>query len=80
GQHWQMEGLIDFGDLVSTWRVADLSVTCAALLHHAECDPLYILPAIGAYHAINPIKTEELQALWPMILPRTPVLVLSSEQ
>ncbi|MEE4104373.1 aminotransferase [Pseudomonas viridiflava] len=79
-RQWQMQGLIDFGDLLTTWRVADLSVTCAALLHHAEGDPLYILPAIQAYHAINPLKTEELQALWPLIVARSAVLVLSSEQ
>ncbi|AVI87394.1 hypothetical protein BTW15_19340 [Pseudomonas syringae pv. tomato] len=79
-RQWQMQGLIDFGDLVSTWRVADLSVTCAALLHHAEGDPLYILPAIRAYHALNPLKREELQALWPLIVARSAVLVLSSEQ
>jgi 4-aminobutyrate aminotransferase-like enzyme/Ser/Thr protein kinase RdoA (MazF antagonist) len=77
---WQLQGLIDFGDLVSTWRIADLSVTCAALLHHAEGDPLYILQAIQAYHAINPLKREELQALWPLIVARSAVLVLSSEQ
>jgi len=77
---WQLQGLIDFGDLVSTWRIADLSVTCAALLHHAEGDPLYILPAIQAYHAINPLQLEELQALWPLIVARSAVLVLSSEQ
>ncbi|WP_439851683.1 aminotransferase [Pseudomonas syringae] len=79
-RQWQMQGLIDFGDLVRTWRVADLSVTCAALLHHAEGDPLYILPAIRAYQALNPLKTEELQALWPLIVARSAVLVLSSEQ
>ncbi|MFJ3482594.1 aminotransferase [Pseudomonas sp. NPDC090202] len=78
--HWQLQGLIDFGDLVSTWRITDLSVTCAALLHHADGDPLYILPAIQAYHAINPLQTEELQALWPLIVARSAVLVLSSEQ
>jgi len=77
---WQLQGLIDFGDLVNTWRVADLSVTCAALLHHAEGDPLYILPAIRAYHALNPLQLEELQALWPLIIARSAVLVLSSEQ
>jgi 4-aminobutyrate aminotransferase-like enzyme/Ser/Thr protein kinase RdoA (MazF antagonist) len=77
---WQLQGLIDFGDLVRTWRIADLSVTCAALLHHAEGDPLYILPAIQAYHAINPLQPEELQALWPLIVARSAVLVLSSEQ
>ncbi|HEY0287510.1 MAG TPA: phosphotransferase, partial [Pseudomonas sp.] len=79
-RQWQLQGLIDFGDLVSTWRVADLSVTCAALLHHAEGDPLYILAAIEAYQAINPLQREELQALWPLIVARSAVLVLSSEQ
>ncbi|SQF93792.1 class III aminotransferase [Paucimonas lemoignei] len=77
---WRLQGLIDFGDLVTTWRIADLSGTCAALLHHAEGDPLYILPAIRAYHAINPLQLEELQALWPLIIARSAVLVLSSEQ
>lgn len=79
-RQWRMQGVIDFGDLVTTWRIADLSVTCAALLHHAEGDPLYILPAIRAYHAINPLKPEELQALWPLIVARSTVLVLSAEQ
>ncbi|MFY1666104.1 aminotransferase [Pseudomonas sp. Pseu.R1] len=77
---WQLQGLIDFGDLVSTWRIADLSVTCAALLHHADGDPLYILHAVQAYHAINPLRVEELKALWPLIVARSAVLVLSSEQ
>lgn len=79
-RHWQLQGLIDFGDLLTTWRVADLSVTCAALLHHAGGDPLYILPAISAYHALNPLRLEELKALWPLIVARATVLVLSSEQ
>ncbi len=79
-QMWQLRGLIDFGDLVRTWRIADLSVTCAALLHHAEGDPLYILPAVQAYHAINSLQPEELKALWPLIVARSAVLVLSSEQ
>ncbi|WP_341960667.1 aminotransferase [Pseudomonas sp. RC10] len=77
---WQLQGLIDFGDVVRTWRIADLSVSCAALLHHAEGDPLYILPAIQAYHRINPLQIEELKALWPLIVNRSAVLVLSSEQ
>lgn len=79
-RQWQLQGLIDFGDLVTTWRVADLSVTCAALLHHADGNPLYILPAIQAYQAINPLHLEELQALWPLIVARAAILVLSSEQ
>ncbi|WP_369301772.1 aminotransferase [Pseudomonas sp. N2-5-1-1] len=79
-QHWQVQGVIDFGDLVHTWRIADLSVTCAALLHHADGDPFAILPAIQACHAVTPLQREELQALWPLIVARAAVLVLSSEQ
>jgi len=79
-RHWQVRGVIDFGDLVHTWRIADLSVTCAALLHHAEGDPFAILPAIQACHAVTPLEPAELQALWPLIVARAAVLVLSSEQ
>ncbi|MBI6907357.1 aminotransferase [Pseudomonas palleroniana] len=79
-RHWQCQGVIDFGDLVHTWRIADLSVTCAALLHHAEGDPFAILPAVQACHAITPLQREELQVLWPLIVARAAVLVLSSEQ
>ncbi|NWE76988.1 aminotransferase [Pseudomonas yamanorum] len=79
-RHWQVQGVIDFGDLVRTWRIADLSVTCAALLHHAEGDPFAILPAIQACHAITPLQHEELRVLWPLIVARAAVLVLSSEQ
>ncbi|WNW10277.1 aminotransferase [Pseudomonas sp. DTU_2021_1001937_2_SI_NGA_ILE_001] len=77
---WQLSGVIDFGDLCHSWRIADLSVTCAALLHHVGGDPLRILPAVEAYQAINPLKEQELRALWPMIINRAVILVLSSEQ
>ena len=79
-RQWQLQGVIDFGDLVRTWRITDLSVTCAALLHHADGDPFYILPAIQAYHAVNPLQHAELLALWPLIVARAAVLVLSGEQ
>lgn len=79
-RHWQLQGVIDFGDLVRTWRITDLSVTCAALLHHADGDPFVILPAVKAYHAVNPLQYPELQALWPLIVARAAVLVLSGEQ
>ncbi len=79
-RQWQLQGVIDFGDLSRTWRIADLSVTCAALLHHAEGDPLRILPAVSAYQALNPLTETELRALWPLVLKRAAVLVLSSAQ
>jgi 4-aminobutyrate aminotransferase-like enzyme/Ser/Thr protein kinase RdoA (MazF antagonist) len=79
-RQWQLQGVIDFGDLLRTWRIADLAMTCAALLHHAEGDPLRIIAAVSAYHAANPLHEAELHALWPLVQLRAAVLVLSSEQ
>ncbi|WP_426231634.1 aminotransferase [Pararhizobium sp. DWP3-4] len=74
------DGVIDFGDVIHGWLVADLAVTCASLLHHADGDPVIILPAIKAFHAVFPLNEAELRALWPLIVARAAVLVASSEQ
>lgn len=55
------DGVIDFGDLIRGWVAADLAVTCSALLHHADGDPFFILPAIRAYHAVHPLTEPELR-------------------
>ncbi len=74
------DGVIDFGDIIRGWVVGDLAVTCASLLHHADGDPFYVLPAIRAYHEIYPLNGEELRALWPLVVARAVILVASSEQ
>lgn len=74
------DGVIDFGDVIHGWLAADLAVTCASLLHHADGDPLVVLPAIKAFHAVFPLNEAELRALWPLIVARAAVLVASSEQ
>jgi 4-aminobutyrate aminotransferase-like enzyme/Ser/Thr protein kinase RdoA (MazF antagonist) len=74
------DGVIDFGDVVYGWVVADLAVCCASLLHHADGDPFYILPAIRAFHAVYPLTQDELVVLWPLIVQRACLLVASGEQ
>ncbi len=74
------DGVIDFGDILTGWLAADLAVTCASLLHHADGDPFFILPAVRAFHAVHPLNDAELQALWPLIVARAAILVASSEQ
>ncbi|MGL3608639.1 aminotransferase [Rhizobium sp. G187] len=74
------DGVIDFGDVMNGWLVADLAVTCASLLHHADGDPFFILPAIRAFHARYPLEEGELKALWPLVVARAGILVASSEQ
>ncbi|WP_061300607.1 aminotransferase [Herbidospora cretacea] len=71
------EGVIDFGDLGHGWVVGELAVTCASLLHHAPDRPLAILPAVRAFQRVVPLTGDELAALWPAIVARTAVLVVS---
>lgn len=72
-------GVIDFGDVAESWLVAELAVSCAALLHHNPRDPLVILEAVAAFHAIVPLTDPELDALWPLIQLRAASLVASGE-
>ncbi|MDE1997157.1 MAG: phosphotransferase, partial [Rhizobiaceae bacterium] len=74
------DGVIDFGDIIQGWLVGDLAVTCASLLHHADGDPFYIIPAIKAYQAVYPLTVPELKALWPLIVARAVILAASGEQ
>ncbi|WGL51666.1 aminotransferase [Nocardioides sp. BP30] len=72
-------GVIDFGDLQRSWRVAELAATCAATLTR-DPDPALLLGAVEAFTAHVPLDDAELTALWPLVWLRTAVLVVSGEQ
>jgi 4-aminobutyrate aminotransferase-like enzyme/Ser/Thr protein kinase RdoA (MazF antagonist) len=73
-------GVIDFGDLTRGWRVADLAVACASLLHRAPDDPMAVLPVVAGFDARLPLTAAELDALWPLVVERAAVLVVSGAQ
>ena len=70
-------GVIDFGDVGLGWVVGDLAATVASVLHHDPERPLTVLPAIRAYGAHLALTDEEIQALWPAVVARAAVLVVS---
>jgi 4-aminobutyrate aminotransferase-like enzyme/Ser/Thr protein kinase RdoA (MazF antagonist) len=72
-------GVIDFGDVAESWTVAELAVTCAAILHHNPTDPLIVLDAAAAFHAVVPLTDTEIDALWPLVQLRAATLVASGE-
>lgn len=72
-------GIIDFGDLAEGWLVAELAVTVSSLLHHVPGSLQSVLPAIRAFDEIIPLQDAELHALWPLIVLRGAVLVVSGE-
>ena len=71
------DGLIDFGDLTHSWAVAELAVAVASVLDHEGGEPAGVLPAIAAFHALRPLGPAEIEALWPLVVLRAAVLVVS---
>jgi 4-aminobutyrate aminotransferase-like enzyme/Ser/Thr protein kinase RdoA (MazF antagonist) len=74
------DGVIDLGDLSVSWRVAELATTITSLLHHPGVEPHTLLPAIRAFHQLRRLTSEELDALWPLVVIRSAVLMVSSHQ
>lgn len=74
------DGVIDFGDLTHTWAVSELAIAASSVLGHTGTEPVSIVPAVRAYHAIRPLTTAEIDALWPMVVLRTAVLIVSGAQ
>jgi 4-aminobutyrate aminotransferase-like enzyme/Ser/Thr protein kinase RdoA (MazF antagonist) len=74
------DGIIDFGDLTSSWAVGELAVAITSVLRHAGAEPGSVLPAVRAFHALRPLSAAEAAALWPLVVLRAAVLVVSGEQ
>ncbi|MGD8168289.1 aminotransferase [Herbiconiux sp. P16] len=71
-------GIIDFGDVMSTWAVAELAVTCSSVLHHHGASAVSVLPAVRAFQALRPLSSAEADALWPLVVARAATLVVSA--
>ncbi len=73
-------GVIDFGDLTRSWRVGELAVLLASMLHH-DHDDLGVLTAMAdAFAAEAGLTAAERRALWPLVQLRAAVLVVSGWQ
>ena len=74
------DGVIDFGDLSDTWAVSELAITASCVLGHPGTDPTSVLPAVRAFHEVRPLTAAEVDALWPLLVLRTAVLIVSGAQ
>lgn len=72
-------GVIDFGDLGPGWTVAELAVTCTSVLHHHGAGPASVLPAVRAFDGVRPLGDEEVAVLWPLVVLRSAVMVVSGQ-
>lgn len=71
------DGVIDFGDVTTSWAVGELAVSLSSILHHDGIEPHHVLPAVRAFHAVRPLSPEEAEAVWPLVVLRAAVLVAS---
>lgn len=69
--------VLDLGDLGLGWRVAELAVCAASMLHHEASRPLRVLDTIAAFHRSSPLSSAEAHAVWPLIVLRAALLVAS---
>ncbi|WP_306191025.1 aminotransferase [Streptomyces sp. MK5] len=74
------DGVIDFGDVTTSWAVGELAVSLSSMLHHDGVEPHHLLPAVRAFHDVRPLSPEEAEALWPLVVLRAAVLVASGRQ
>ena len=65
-----VSGLIDFGDIVESWRVNEVAIACAYAMI-GTADPIgAVLPLVAAYHDENPLTPVEADALFDLIRTR----------
>ena len=74
------DGVIDFGDLTDSWAVSELAITASCVLGHVGSDPTSVLPVIRAFNDIRPLSAVEAEVLWPLLVLRTAVLIVSGAQ
>ncbi|MGV1036581.1 MAG: aminotransferase [Candidatus Nanopelagicales bacterium] len=72
-------GLIDFGDLVYSWRAAEAAVTISSQLVKNLAAPLEVAAQVfEGFASESPLTAEEVEALWPMIVARACVGLVST--
>ncbi|WP_431796181.1 aminotransferase [Microbacterium enclense] len=74
------DAVIDFGDVIDSWAVGEIAVTVSSVLHHDGATSASTLPAIAAFDRRRPLSDDEITALWPLVVLRGVVLVLSGRQ
>jgi 4-aminobutyrate aminotransferase-like enzyme len=72
------DGLIDFGDVVRTWRIGDPASAAAAAIAHDPDQALRIsLDVLAGFHGELPLTEAEAEAFWPLVLSRAAVCALA---
>jgi 4-aminobutyrate aminotransferase-like enzyme/Ser/Thr protein kinase RdoA (MazF antagonist) len=75
---WKIAGLLDFGDMLKTYTVGELAVTCAYAILRSDDALEMIWHMASGYHDVRPLSPQELAVLFPMICMRLCISVTTS--
>ena len=76
----RVSGLLDFGDMVETWRVIEIAVAAAYALI-GERDPVATVATLaGAYCEANPISETEAELVFDLVKTRYAVSICMAEK
>ena len=74
-------GLIDFGDLVSSFRISDIATAVQSLALHDPAHALEIASEVTrGFDATLTLSDAEVAAIWPLLLARAAVCAVCEEQ
>lgn len=72
-------GLIDFGDVLWTWRVTEVGHAAMSAICHRPEDALGVaLAVLAGYLDESPLTEEEAEAFWPVLLARAAICSLTA--
>lgn len=69
---YPVTGVLDFGDIMRTWRVGDIAATAVGIAEHRGVDDVLdaVLAALQGYHSVAALSQAEVGAFWPLVLSR----------
>lgn len=74
-------GLIDFGDIVNTWRICDVASSAVDAIACNVDDPLATaLSVLGGYRSQVEMNEAEVNAFWPVVLARAALCTALCDQ
>lgn len=66
----RVRGLVDFGDALRTWRVAEVAIACAYAMLDRTDSLAAASAVVGGYHGTHPLAESELEVLPHLIVQR----------
>jgi Ser/Thr protein kinase RdoA (MazF antagonist) len=69
-EHSEVVGIIDFGDMVYSYTVADLAIGVAYVVLNSDSPLAAAANAVGGYHQVLPLNDEEIAATWGLMIMR----------